>query len=180
MWARLLFPNSTIQHAGVLLGIQGKAGHAFWGIPAEHPGESTQLHVLVRRERTFIPSARIEKQPIDQHPAAAGEQERLLLSRHLVGRHVVMELKPLALKAHGAVDENELLRLSLDDMFEKTHVIARANRPDVRIAVDALAEKFDVPDMPLQEPFELVEIEFVHVKRVLVLGNICVRALVGR
>jgi GT2 family glycosyltransferase len=36
--ARLLFPNRTIQHAGVVVGIQGKAGHAFWGIPAEHPG----------------------------------------------------------------------------------------------------------------------------------------------
>jgi len=35
---RLLFPNKTIQHAGVVIGIQGKAGHAFWGFPADHPG----------------------------------------------------------------------------------------------------------------------------------------------
>ena len=26
--AKLLFPNRTIQHAGVIVGIQGKAGHA--------------------------------------------------------------------------------------------------------------------------------------------------------
>jgi GT2 family glycosyltransferase len=36
--ARLLFPNKTIQHAGVVIGIQGKAGHAFWGFPGDHPG----------------------------------------------------------------------------------------------------------------------------------------------
>ena len=36
--ARLLFPNRTLQHAGVIVGIQGKAGHAFWGFPADHPG----------------------------------------------------------------------------------------------------------------------------------------------
>jgi len=36
--ARLLFPNGTLQHAGVVIGIQGKAGHAFWGFPGDHPG----------------------------------------------------------------------------------------------------------------------------------------------
>jgi GT2 family glycosyltransferase len=36
--ARLLFMNGSIQHAGVLVGIQGKAGHAFWGLPGTHPG----------------------------------------------------------------------------------------------------------------------------------------------
>jgi GT2 family glycosyltransferase len=35
---RLLFSNDTIQHAGVIIGIQGKAGHVFWGLPADHPG----------------------------------------------------------------------------------------------------------------------------------------------
>ncbi|PYR34475.1 MAG: glycosyl transferase family 2 [Acidobacteria bacterium] len=36
--ARLLFPNKTIQHAGVVMGIHGRAGHAFWGFPGDHPG----------------------------------------------------------------------------------------------------------------------------------------------
>jgi O-antigen biosynthesis protein len=36
--ARLLFPNGTIQHAGVVVGIQGKAGHAFWGNRANDRG----------------------------------------------------------------------------------------------------------------------------------------------
>ena len=36
--ARLLFPNDKLQHAGVVIGIQGKAAHAFWGFPHDHPG----------------------------------------------------------------------------------------------------------------------------------------------
>jgi GT2 family glycosyltransferase len=36
--AKLLFPDGTIQHAGIVVGLQGKAGHAFWGFPGDHPG----------------------------------------------------------------------------------------------------------------------------------------------
>ena len=36
--AKLLFPNDRLQHAGVIVGIQGKAGHAFWGFPDDDPG----------------------------------------------------------------------------------------------------------------------------------------------
>src|SRR5262249_4264828 len=44
--ARLLFPNRTLQHAGVVIGIQGKAGHAFWGLPADSPGYYDQARVI--------------------------------------------------------------------------------------------------------------------------------------
>lgn len=33
--AELLYPNNTIQHAGVVMGIYGNSGHAFKGLPAE-------------------------------------------------------------------------------------------------------------------------------------------------
>jgi len=36
--AKLLYPNGTIQHAGVGLGHGGVAGHAFWYLPADDPG----------------------------------------------------------------------------------------------------------------------------------------------
>lgn len=36
--AKLLYPNGTIQHAGVVLGHAGMAGHAFWYLPADDPG----------------------------------------------------------------------------------------------------------------------------------------------
>lgn len=36
--ARLWFPNETLQHGGVVLGLGGVAGHAFTNIPRGHPG----------------------------------------------------------------------------------------------------------------------------------------------
>lgn len=36
--AKLLYPDGTIQHAGVVLGIRGVAGHAFKHFPGDHPG----------------------------------------------------------------------------------------------------------------------------------------------
>lgn len=35
---KLLYPDRTIQHAGVVLGIGGVAGHSFVGLPADSPG----------------------------------------------------------------------------------------------------------------------------------------------
>lgn len=36
--AKLLYPDDTIQHAGVIVGLGGVAGHAFTGLPAQAPG----------------------------------------------------------------------------------------------------------------------------------------------
>lgn len=36
--AKLLYPNRAIQHAGVVLGIGGVAGHGYKGAPEHHPG----------------------------------------------------------------------------------------------------------------------------------------------
>jgi GT2 family glycosyltransferase len=36
--AKLLFPGGELQHAGVVVGISRRAGHAFWGFPGDHPG----------------------------------------------------------------------------------------------------------------------------------------------
>ncbi|MGI8955601.1 MAG: glycosyltransferase family 2 protein [Chthoniobacterales bacterium] len=43
--ARLLYPNETVQHAGVVLGVGGIAEHAFRHFPADAPGVSRQLQV---------------------------------------------------------------------------------------------------------------------------------------
>ncbi|TWA82779.1 GT2 family glycosyltransferase [Azospirillum brasilense] len=40
--AKLLYPNDTVQHAGVVLGSEGVAGHAFVGIDADAPGHLGQ------------------------------------------------------------------------------------------------------------------------------------------
>ncbi|PMR78639.1 glycosyltransferase family 2 protein [Halomonas urumqiensis] len=60
--AKLYYPNDTIQHAGVILGIGGVAGHSHKYLPREAPGYFSRLHLaqgmsavtaaclLVRRE----------------------------------------------------------------------------------------------------------------------------------
>ena len=59
---RLINPNGTIEHAGLVLGVNGIAESAFHGFPAEHPGVNRQLRmtrnysavssgcILIRRE----------------------------------------------------------------------------------------------------------------------------------
>jgi GT2 family glycosyltransferase len=41
--ARLLYPDDTVQHAGIVVGVGGIAEHAFRGLPAEAPGVCRQL-----------------------------------------------------------------------------------------------------------------------------------------
>jgi len=43
--ARLLYPDDTVQHAGIVVGVGGIAEHAFRGLPAEAPGICRQLQV---------------------------------------------------------------------------------------------------------------------------------------
>jgi GT2 family glycosyltransferase len=43
--ARLLFPDDTIEHGGMVLGVGEIAAPAFRGLPAEHPGVNRQLQV---------------------------------------------------------------------------------------------------------------------------------------
>lgn len=42
---RLLYPDDTVQHGGIVLGVGGIAEHAFRGFPAEAPGVCRQLQV---------------------------------------------------------------------------------------------------------------------------------------
>jgi GT2 family glycosyltransferase/predicted O-methyltransferase YrrM len=44
--AKLIFPDGKIQHAGVILGLGGLAGHAFYNLPAGNPGYFGLPHVI--------------------------------------------------------------------------------------------------------------------------------------
>ena len=44
--AKLIFPNETIQHAGITMGIGGVAGHAFKHLPRDADGYFSQLQVV--------------------------------------------------------------------------------------------------------------------------------------
>lgn len=48
--AKLLYPDKTIQHAGVILGLGGVAGHAYKRFPKDHPGQLYRLHLLQNYE----------------------------------------------------------------------------------------------------------------------------------
>lgn len=43
---QLLYPDDTLQHAGVVLGIGGVAGHSHKYLPAEHPGYFCRPHLV--------------------------------------------------------------------------------------------------------------------------------------
>jgi glycosyltransferase involved in cell wall biosynthesis/SAM-dependent methyltransferase len=43
---RLLYPDETVQHGGVIIGIGSFAGHAHHLIPADHPGYMAKPHLL--------------------------------------------------------------------------------------------------------------------------------------
>ena len=43
--AKLLYPNATVQHAGVILGVGGVADHAFRGMPPDHPGYQSRARL---------------------------------------------------------------------------------------------------------------------------------------
>jgi GT2 family glycosyltransferase len=44
--ARLLYPDGRVQHAGVITGLQGVAGHAFKGLARQAPGYFSLPHLL--------------------------------------------------------------------------------------------------------------------------------------
>ncbi|MBW4037178.1 MAG: glycosyltransferase [Proteobacteria bacterium] len=53
--AKLLYPNGTIQHAGVVLGVGGVADHAFRGLPGTAPGYIA--HAIAAREVAAVTAA---------------------------------------------------------------------------------------------------------------------------
>ncbi len=53
--SKLLYPNGTIQHAGVVLGVGGIADHAFRGLPAATPGY--MMHAMTAQEVSAITGA---------------------------------------------------------------------------------------------------------------------------
>ncbi len=44
--ARLMYPNNTVQHAGVIIGMGGIAGHAHINLPFDDPGYFGRVHVI--------------------------------------------------------------------------------------------------------------------------------------
>jgi len=73
--AKLLYPDQTIQHAGVVIGIGGAAGHAHRNLPNSDPGYFAQPHVaqfvsavtaacLVVRKEKFLDVGGLDEQAL--------------------------------------------------------------------------------------------------------------------
>src|SRR3546814_2371723 len=50
--AMLYYPNNTIQHGGVMLGIGGVAGHAYTGAPRGYPGHKHRAGLAQKLSRS--------------------------------------------------------------------------------------------------------------------------------
>ncbi len=63
--AKLLYPNDTIQHGGVILGIGGFAGHAHKGLPRDSPGYVCRATVTQNMSAVTAACLVVEKKLFD-------------------------------------------------------------------------------------------------------------------
>lgn len=73
--AKLLYPNRTVQHGGVVLGIGGVAGHAHKYLPGEHHGYFSRLHLV--QEMSAVTGACLVVQARHFQAAGAFDEEHL-------------------------------------------------------------------------------------------------------
>jgi O-antigen biosynthesis protein len=102
--AKLLYPDRTIQHAGIALGMDGFAGHPFRGVPADEPGPGGMLGavrevsavtgacLMMRRDLFlslggFDPGLRIAFNDVDLCLRAASAGHRTLWTPHACLTH---------------------------------------------------------------------------------------------
>ncbi|MGV8921324.1 MAG: glycosyltransferase [Pseudomonas sp.] len=62
----LLYPDNTVQHAGVILGIGGIAGHAHVGLPADAAGSSSRLRLCQELSAVTAACLLVRKEVFDK------------------------------------------------------------------------------------------------------------------
>lgn len=73
--ARLLYPDRTVQHAGVILGLGGVAGHSHKHFPADHPGYF--FRAILTQELSAVTAACLVVRK-ETYRAVGGLEERAL------------------------------------------------------------------------------------------------------
>jgi GT2 family glycosyltransferase len=64
--AMLLYPNDTIQHAGVIVGLHGIAGHVYAGLPRNHPGQMGRALLVQEMSAVTAACLLVRKSVFDQ------------------------------------------------------------------------------------------------------------------
>ena len=64
--AKLLYPNRSIQHAGVIIGIGGVAGHSFKNYPSTHSGYKHRLQLVQNYSIVTAACLVVEKEIFEQ------------------------------------------------------------------------------------------------------------------
>lgn len=72
--AKLFYKNNTIQHAGVILGICGIAGHAYRGLPKHHSGHHSRA-IVTSRVSAVTAACLIIKKCVYEHASGLNEKD---------------------------------------------------------------------------------------------------------
>ena len=125
--ARLINPNGTIEHAGLVLGVNGIAQSAFHGFPAEHPGVNRQLR-MTRNYSAITGACLLMRREVFQEIGGFDE----MLSRGFADVDLCLKMR----RAGYLVVYTPLAKLywdasSGDDIDTSSEAIIRQRWPDV-------------------------------------------------
>lgn len=153
--AKLLYPDHTVQHGGVILGIQGVAGHAHLNLPADAPGYmglSTSTHAISAVTGACLVLQRSKFDEVggfDENLAVAFNDVLLCMALIKKGYRNIYVGHPTLVhfesKTRGLDDTEEKKRL-----FRREAIYARST--DQRLFKD---DPYYNPNLSLETPYEL-------------------------
>jgi len=149
--ARLLHPGRTVQHAGIVVGLFGIAGHLFRGLPAGDPGDALGRPLVARGVSAVTAACLVVRR--EAFLAAGGFDESLAVAFNDVD--LCLRLRGRGLRnlytPHAELIHAESLSRGADDSPEKR---ARRHREErllrSRWQIDRFEDPFHSPNLSLR------------------------------